>query len=80
MEEWLNNNLSIVIGFIGTGAVALWRISALERRMERQSREAREDRRRIYEEQERQSRELAELRGELRGRRLIDSSDSLRSP
>ena len=40
--------------------------------MEKQSENAREDRRRIYEKQEEQALDLARLQGELRGRGVIN--------
>ena len=58
-------------GFIATGGAALWRIQALEKRMEKQSENAREDRRRIYEKQTEQALEMAALQSELRGRGVI---------
>ena len=39
---------TIVTGFIGSGSLAMWRISRLEKRMDESSKDAREDRRRIY--------------------------------
>ena len=62
----------MLAGFIATGGTALWRISSLEKRMEKQSENAREDRRRSYEKQEAQALDMAELRGELRGRGVIN--------
>ena len=51
LESWLADNALILAGFIATGGTALWRIASLEKRMEKQSENAREDRRRIYEKQ-----------------------------
>ena len=48
LESWLADNALVLAGFIATGGAALWRIQALEKRMEKQSENAREDRRRIY--------------------------------
>ena len=71
-EAWLADNALVIAGFIGTGGAALWRIASLEKRMEKQSENAREDRRRIYEKQEAQALEMARLQGELRGRGVIN--------
>ena len=72
LESWLADNALVLVGFIATGAVALWRITALEKRMERQAENAREDRRRIYAKQEEQGLEIAELKGQLRGQGIIN--------
>ena len=72
LETWLADNALVIVGFVATGATALWRITALEKRMEKQSMDAREDRRRIYQKQETQALEMAELKGELRGRGIIN--------
>ena len=72
LESWLADNALVLAGFIATGGAALWRIQALEKRMEKQSENAREDRRRIYEKQEEQALDLARLQGELRGRGVIN--------
>ena len=72
LETWLADNALVIVGFVATGATALWRITALEKRMEKQSMDAREDRRRIYQKQEIQGLEIAELKGELRGRGIIN--------
>ena len=72
LESWLAENALVIVGFVATGATALWRITALEKRMETQSERAREDRRRIYEKQEIQALEMATLQGELRGRGVIN--------
>ena len=72
LESWLADNALVLAGFIATGGAALWRIQALEKRMEKQSENAREDRRRIYVKQEEQALELARLEGELRGRGVIN--------
>ena len=72
LESWLAENALVIAGFVGTGGAALWRIQALEKRIEKQSENAREDRRRIYEKQETQALEMAELKGELRGRGVIN--------
>ena len=37
LESWLVQNALVIAGFIGTGGAALWRIQALEKRMEKQS-------------------------------------------
>ena len=71
-ESWLADNALVLAGFIATGGTALWRIASLEKRMEKQSENAREDRRRIYEKQEEQALDLARLEGELRGRGVIN--------
>ena len=72
LESWFAENALLLAGFIATGGTALWRISSLEKRMEKQSEYAREDRRRIYEKQEEQALDLARLQGELRGRGVIN--------
>ena len=72
LESWLADNALVLAGFIATGGTALWRIASLEKRMEKQSENAREDRRRIYEKQEEQALDLARLEGELRGRGVIN--------
>ena len=72
LESWLADNALLLAGFIATGGTALWRIASLEKRMEKQSENAREDRRRIYEKQEAQALEMAALQGELRGRGVIN--------
>ena len=72
LESWLADNALVLAGFIATGGTALWRIASLEKRMEKQSENAREDRRRIYEKQEEQALDLARLQGELRGRGVIN--------
>ena len=72
LETWLAENALLLAGFIATGGTALWRIQALEKRMEKQSENARADRRRIYEKQEIQALEMAALQGELRGRGVIN--------
>ena len=64
LESWLADNALILAGFIATGGTALWRIASLEKRMEKQSENAREDRRRIYEKQTEQALEMAALQGE----------------
>ena len=74
IEGWLSENLIFIIGFIGAAATALWRIQALEKRMEKQAENAREDRRRIYRKQEDQELKLAALEGELRGRGVINGT------
>ena len=74
LETWLADNVLVIVGFIATGATALWRIASLEKRMEKQSENARADRRRIYEKQETQALEIAELKGELRGRGVINGA------
>ena len=74
LESWLADNALLLIGFVGTGATALWRIATLEKRMEKQAENAREDRRRIYAKQESQALEMAELKGELRGRGIINGA------
>ena len=74
LESWLAENALVIAGFIGTGGAALWRIQALEKRIEKQSANARDDRRRIYEKQEVQALEMAELKGELRGRGVINGA------
>ena len=76
LESWLAENALVIAGFIGTGATALWRIQTLEKRMEQQGKEARDDRRRIYEKQESQALELASLRGELRGKGVINGEST----
>ena len=76
LESWLAENALVIAGFIGTCATALWRIQTLEKRMEQQGKDARDDRRRIYEKQESQALELASLRGELRGKGLINGESS----
>ena len=48
-ESWLTDNALVIAGFIGTGVSALWRINVLEKRMDKNVSEAREDRRRMYE-------------------------------
>ena len=72
MNQRLADNALVLAGFIATGGTALWRIASLEKRMEKQSENAREDRRRIYEKQEEQALDLARLQGELRGRGVIN--------
>lgn len=72
LESWLADNALLLAGFIATGGTALWRIQCLEKRMEKQSENAREDRRRIYEKQTEQALEMASLQGELRGRGVIN--------
>ena len=72
LESWLADNALVLAGFIATGGTALWRIASLEKRMEKQSENAREDRRRIYEKQTEQALEMARLQGELRGRGVIN--------
>ena len=75
LESWLAENALLLAGFIATGGTAMWRIAALEKRMEKQSENARQDRRRIYEKQEAQALEIAELKGELRGRGVINGME-----
>ena len=72
LESWFAENALLLAGFIATGGTALWRIASLEKRMEKQSENAREDRRRIYEQQTVQALEMAALQGELRGRGVIN--------
>ena len=72
LESWLAENALVIAGFIGTGGAALWRIQALEKRMEKQSENAREDRRRITKSRRRRRLEMAALQGELRGRGVIN--------
>ena len=72
IEQWLTDNIVVVAGFVATGGVALWRISALEKAMKSQADNAREDRRRIYERLESDAIANAELRGELRGKGVIN--------
>ena len=72
LESWLADNALILAGFVATGGTALWRIAVLEKRMDQSSKEAREDRRRIYEKQTEQALEMAALQGELRGRGVIN--------
>ena len=90
MEEWFRDNVVLIVGFLCTGAVALWRISQLEKRSDKQSDTAREDRkatdikldaqselarddrRAIYGKLDQHSRDMADLKGELRGRGVIN--------
>ena len=71
-ESWLTDNALMIAGFIGTGVSALWRINVLEKRMDKNVSEAREDRRRMYEQMGEQALEIAGLKGQLRGAGLID--------
>ena len=72
LESWLAENALLLAGFVATGGAALWRIAVLEKRMDQSTKEAREDRRRIYEKQTEQALEMARLQGELRGRGVIN--------
>lgn len=74
VEQWVAENIALVAGFIATGGVALWRISALEKAMKQESENARADHRRIYERLEAEAVANAELRGELRGKGVINGS------
>ena len=72
---------TIVTGFIGSGSLAMWRISRLEKRMDESSKDAREDRRRIYDkldnerkEREDDRRDFDRLAGELRGKGYINGN------
>ena len=68
LESWLAENALVIAGFIGTGGAALWRIQALEKRMEKhESENAREDRRRIYEQETEQALEMAGSRASYAG-------------
>ena len=75
MEEWLRENAIFIIGFVGTGMVALWRISQLEKRQDKHAEHSRENWHSIYVKLEENSKETALLQGELRGRGYINGSD-----
>ena len=78
-EQFLVQNAAVFLGFVATGGAALWRISQLEKRMDRNAEHAREDRRRLYTELGEHERitdtlraEFYEVRGELRGKGIIN--------
>ena len=71
--------ITIVTCFIGSGSLVMWRIARLEKRMDESSKDARDDRRRIYDklegerkEREEDRRDFDRLSGELRGKGYIN--------
>ena len=70
---------TLITGFLGTGSLAVWRISRIERHMEQSSKEAREDRHHIHAELREQKqaiegnrRAVTGLRQYLRGKGVIN--------
>ena len=71
--EWLDGNVVTfgVLMIAGGGAMG-WRLWSLENFVKDRAKESREDRRLLYEKIQHQNEEIAELKGYLRGKGVIN--------
>ena len=79
LEQWLADNWSALVVVAG-GAVALWRITVLERRMDRYAKDGREDRRNLYNLVHGLNNKFGTLVGYLKGKGVINGFPQYNDP